>query len=156
MSRLARRPRADHKHTAEEARHRPGTWVTVGEYRNATSARDVANRIRSGCPLGTPAYGTPYEPAGAFESRTRLTEDGTLLEVRFTGGTLLSDQRRVQQTSDTQRVLGQIERGEIRCGADAAREIAARHETAYGSAVWPGSDDEAWADALASLDGGTV
>ncbi|MET9140518.1 hypothetical protein [Streptomyces parvulus] len=37
---------------------------------------------------------------------------------------------------DTTRVLGQIERGEIWCGPDAARAIAARAEEQYGGA-WP-------------------
>lgn len=37
--------------------------------------------------------------------------------------------------ADHERVLGQIERGEVRAGPDAAREIAARHEAAYGD-VW--------------------
>lgn len=37
---------------------------------------------------------------------------------------------------DTTRVLGQIERGEIWCGPDAARAIAARAEEQYGHA-WP-------------------
>nr|WP_205615515.1 hypothetical protein [Streptomyces harenosi] len=37
---------------------------------------------------------------------------------------------------DHVRVLGQLERGEVRAGADAAREIAARYEAAYGRAVW--------------------
>ncbi|MGW7495409.1 hypothetical protein ACWGKA_14055 [Streptomyces luteogriseus] len=91
MSRLARRTRADHKHTAAEARRRPGTWVTVGEYRNTTSAQDLASRIRSGYPIGNPVYGTPYQPAGHFESRTRPTDDGTLLETRYTGGTVPLD-----------------------------------------------------------------
>ncbi len=36
--------------------------------------------------------------------------------------------------TDTQRVLGQIERGEVRADAQAAREIAARDEEKYGSA----------------------
>lgn len=55
-------------------------------------------------------------------------------------------------STDAARVLGQIQRGEIRAGADAAREIAARHQAAYGDAVWgPNPDDEAWADAIASL-----
>lgn len=40
---------------------------------------------------------------------------------------------------DHVRVLGQIERGEVRAGADAAREIAARHEAAYGDA-WATKD----------------
>lgn len=37
---------------------------------------------------------------------------------------------------DTERVLGQITRGEMRCGRSAAREIAALHQEAYGNAVW--------------------
>jgi hypothetical protein len=61
------------------------------------------------------------------------------------------DRRRVHPSSDTERVLGQIERGEIRCGADAAREIAARHQAAYGDTVWGPDADRAWVDALASL-----
>ena len=56
-------------------------------------------------------------------------------------------------TTDTERVLGQIERGEIRCGRDAAREIAAQHQEAYGNAVWP---DSAWANAVAALNGGAA
>ncbi|MEV4335717.1 hypothetical protein [Streptomyces sp. NPDC049590] len=35
---------------------------------------------------------------------------------------------------DHERVLGQIERGEVRVGPDTAREIAARHQEAYGEA----------------------
>jgi hypothetical protein len=35
---------------------------------------------------------------------------------------------------DHERVLGQITRGEIQAGPDAARRIAARHQTAYGTA----------------------
>ncbi|QCX81112.1 hypothetical protein C9F11_37645 [Streptomyces sp. YIM 121038] len=38
---------------------------------------------------------------------------------------------------DAERVLGQIERGEVLAGAAGARAIAARHEAAYGRAVWP-------------------
>jgi phage terminase small subunit len=47
----------------------------------------------------------------------------------------------IQPMTDSERVLGQIERGEIRAGADAAREVAARHQAAYGDAVWPSFDD---------------
>lgn len=42
----------------------------------------------------------------------------------------------VSMSPDTRRVLGQIERGEMRCGRDAARAIAARHQAAYGDTVW--------------------
>lgn len=45
--------------------------------------------------------------------------------------------RTVRPTTDAERVLGQIERGEVRVGPDAAREIARRHEEAYGD-VWSG------------------
>lgn len=57
----------------------------------------------------------------------------------------------VRRPSDAERVLGQIERGEVRAGPDAARQIAARHQAAYGS-VW-GDADTAWADALNGLTG---
>ena len=53
--------------------------------------------------------------------------------------------------TDTDRVLGQIERGEVRAGADAARQIAARHQAAYGDSVWGPNRDAAWADAIADL-----
>lgn len=50
--------------------------------------------------------------------------------------------------TDTERVLGQIERGEVRAGPEAAREIAAKAEAASGAA-WP--TDHAWADAVSAL-----
>jgi hypothetical protein len=37
--------------------------------------------------------------------------------------------------TDAERVLGQIERGEVRAGPEAAREIARRQERQYGD-VW--------------------
>jgi hypothetical protein len=70
--------------------------------------------------------------------------------------TPLTDQRRVSPSFDTERVLGQIERGELRCGPDAAREIAARAEEQYGAAFGRRTDDAAWADAVTSLNGGTA
>ncbi|MFF3151894.1 hypothetical protein [Streptomyces sp. NPDC057910] len=54
----------------------------------------------------------------------------------------------MKTVTDAERVLGQIERGECRVGPDAAREIAARHEAAYGAA-WPA--DHAWTDAVNAL-----
>jgi hypothetical protein len=60
---------------------------------------------------------------------------------------------------DTERVLGQIERGEIRCGRNAAREIAERQEDAYGIA-FNGTPAEAllngiaWGEAFAALTSG--
>lgn len=46
----------------------------------------------------------------------------------------------VRPMSESERVLGQIERGEIRAGRDAAREIAARVE-AQGGFWGPRQDD---------------
>src|SRR5690606_8313872 len=136
----------NHAETAAALRAQPGVWLPVGEYRNRMTADGIARCIRSGSPLGTRAYPTPYTPTGAFEARTRLTDDGTLVEARYTEGRALmtratrpvgmDDRRRIQPSSDAQRVLGQIERGEVRAGADAARQIAARHQAAYGDAVW--------------------
>lgn len=59
------------------------------------------------------------------------------------------DARCARPMSDSERVLGQIARGEVRAGPEAAREIAARHQEAYGD-VW----DALFADALASALGG--
>lgn len=61
-------------------------------------------------------------------------------------------------TTDAERVLGQIQRGEIAAGPDAARRIAARHQAAYGGA-FNGTAAQvllaslAWADALTALSG---
>ncbi|MGW2937632.1 hypothetical protein ACWDA7_38805 [Streptomyces sp. NPDC001156] len=65
----------------------------------------------------------------------------------------VTDLRAVQPPRDDDRVLGQIERGEVIAGAEGARRIAARAMEAYGNAVWgPGPDaDSAWADAVAGL-----
>lgn len=53
--------------------------------------------------------------------------------------------------SDAERVLGQIDRGEILAGPEGARRIAACHQAAYGQ-VW--ARDTAWAEAVAGLSGG--
>lgn len=79
-----RRPHVNHVQAAEALRAEPNTWLTVGEYRNRGSAEDVARRIRTGTPLGNQRYGTPYTPTGQFDARTRLTDDGTLIEARYT------------------------------------------------------------------------
>lgn len=150
---MSRHPRVDHAATAASLREQPGVWLPVGEYRNALTADSTARLIRSAF-AGSARYTARfYGPAGSFETRTRLTDDGTLLEARYVGDRRSMRPDRVRMSDDAERVLGQIERGEIRCGADAAREIAARHQEAYGNTVWP-DDDFAWADAVASLKGG--
>lgn len=86
MSRLAKRPRANHEQTAQALRQQPGVWLIVGDYRSTVSANSIAGRIRHGYPIGAREYGTPYQPTGAYESRTELVEDGTRVEARYIGG----------------------------------------------------------------------
>lgn len=43
--------------------------------------------------------------------------------------------RHVRPETDAERVLGQIERGEVVAGPEGARAIARRHQEAYGD-VW--------------------
>ncbi|WP_063764821.1 hypothetical protein [Streptomyces aureus] len=49
---------------------------------------------------------------------------------------LKSQEGRRSMSIDADRVIGQIQRGEVDASADAARRIAARHQAAYGDAVW--------------------
>lgn len=52
-----------------------------------------------------------------------------------------SDAGQIRPMSESERVLGQIERGEIRVGPDAAREIAQRVEAQGG--FWGPRDEDA-------------
>ncbi|MGW0821785.1 hypothetical protein [Streptomyces sp. NPDC002845] len=150
--------RANHPATAHRLYAQPGQWGTVHTYPSSVGARDAARHIRD-------AIGSfrVYGPPGSYETRTRPAEDGdgVLVEARYTGRTTSTPPRTNSHTPlspDTERVLGQIQRGEIRCGPDAARAIAARHEEAYGHA-WPrpttppntadADADACWAEALA-------
>jgi hypothetical protein len=81
-ARLGRR--VNHAAAVAALKAQPGVWLPVGEYRNRLSADDIARRIRLGYPFGSHSYGTPYTPTGAYETRTRLTDDGTLVEARYT------------------------------------------------------------------------
>ncbi|GGP55542.1 hypothetical protein GCM10010214_30920 [Streptomyces abikoensis] len=80
----------------------------------------------------------------------RESEPLTRMSLRRPGDSACGSGRIVPMR-DWERVLGQIERGEVRVGPDAVREIAARHEAAYG-AVW--SRDAAWAKAVRALAAG--
>lgn len=77
MSRLATRPRADHQHAASMARQMPGQWVLAGTYASRASAVSAALQVRTG--QRTPAY----RPAGTYEARTEVTQDGVDLWVRY-------------------------------------------------------------------------
>lgn len=80
MSRPARRPRIDHWATADRLRSRPGTWVQIGTYRTAYTARAVAYSV------GTATRMAMYSPAGAFEARTEPAGDETAVLARYLGG----------------------------------------------------------------------
>ncbi|BCM70930.1 hypothetical protein EASAB2608_06264 [Streptomyces sp. EAS-AB2608] len=86
MSRPTKRPHADHTAVAHALRQQPGVWLPVGDYNSRVSADNIAYRIRTGYPLGNTDGSTPYQPAGAYETRTELTEDGTRVHARYTGG----------------------------------------------------------------------
>lgn len=92
MSRLAKRPRADHKATADRLRQQPGVWQPVHEYRSTITADDVVYRIRTGCRMG-PNSLNPYQPAGAYETRTELTDDGVRVDARYIGSERLRRRR---------------------------------------------------------------
>ncbi|MFF2094792.1 hypothetical protein [Streptomyces sp. NPDC058202] len=74
--RPSHRPRADHQLAAQQARELPGQWVLVGSYGSTASAVGAASHVRSGRIAA-------YQPAGSFEARTELTDDGTDLHARL-------------------------------------------------------------------------
>ena len=80
MSRLIKRPLANHALRADDCRRHPGVWIEIGSYRSNISARGICNMIRKG--LRTPYY----LPAGSFEARTKLVDDGTVVYARYVGG----------------------------------------------------------------------
>ena len=85
MSRPPKRPRADHKQTAQALRRRPGVWLIVGEYRSNVSAENTARDIRNGYSR-YPGLQNPYAPRGSFEARLVQTEFGTNVIARYIGG----------------------------------------------------------------------
>lgn len=72
-------PRADHRHAAEQAKQLPGQWVLAATYRSTQSAKSAARLIRTGGGTNLPFY----HPAGAFEARHALTQDGADLYIRY-------------------------------------------------------------------------
>ncbi|MGW1796871.1 hypothetical protein ACWCQN_12880 [Streptomyces sp. NPDC001984] len=74
---LKMQPASDHRHAADQARQMPGQWVLAGTYGSRASAMSAANMVRTGDRLPS------YRPAGAFEARPELTQDGCDLWVRY-------------------------------------------------------------------------
>ncbi|MFF4409870.1 hypothetical protein [Streptomyces sp. NPDC001404] len=77
MPRLRKTPRADHESAAEALREMPGLWLTVKVYPANYSAQSLAVDVGRG------RYA--YTPAGAYEARTELVDDGTAVLVRYVG-----------------------------------------------------------------------
>lgn len=77
--RWMRRRYANHALRADDCRRHPGMWIEVGIYNSGSSARSMAREIRRCNRL---PY---YTPAGAFETRTALVEDGAALYARYVG-----------------------------------------------------------------------
>jgi hypothetical protein len=76
MSRPRAWATADHQHAAQQAREMPGRWVLAGSYGSRASAVSAALQVRTAEKL--PAY----RPAGHYEGRAELTQDGADLWVR--------------------------------------------------------------------------
>ncbi|MGW3152713.1 hypothetical protein [Streptomyces sp. NPDC001089] len=79
MSRWPTGLRADHAHAADQARQMAGQWVLAASYASSASANSTGTLVR----LGEQGRLTVYGPAGAFDARTELTEDGADLYVRY-------------------------------------------------------------------------
>lgn len=60
-----------------------GEWQEVGEYGSGVSADAVVRMIRGAFQWS--AKPSVYAPAGTFEARRHLTEDGARVEARFVG-----------------------------------------------------------------------
>lgn len=73
-----RAPKIDHGAVAAEARKVPGRWVMAGVYPSSSSAAGAGRNVTHG-------RSAHYLPAGSFEARRELTQDGVKLFVRFMG-----------------------------------------------------------------------
>ncbi|MCC9154860.1 hypothetical protein LZP81_31040 [Streptomyces parvulus] len=69
---------ADHRLAADQARQIPGLWVLAATYNSSNSAKSAARAIRRGDEVLR-----FYGPAGAFDTRTELTQDGADLFVKY-------------------------------------------------------------------------
>jgi hypothetical protein len=79
MARRLKRPAADHQASADEMRDHPNQWQHVHTYPARYAAVSVAGGIRRG------GLGQAYQPAGAFEARTEMVDDGTAVYARYVG-----------------------------------------------------------------------
>ncbi|MFC8435182.1 hypothetical protein [Streptomyces sp. NPDC057253] len=77
-----KRKNVDHVMVASLCRANPGAWQEVGEYSSGESAASIVRAIQQG--RGLRVF-VAYSPAGAFEARRELTDNGARVEARFVG-----------------------------------------------------------------------
>lgn len=80
--RLWRRPPTNHADQAAWMKAHPFEWLDVSTYPAAYTAQRVARDIKNGDRATVSRH---YGPAGAFETRTTTTEQGTTVHARFIG-----------------------------------------------------------------------
>ena len=75
-------PQADHEAIAAYARKHKGFWVKVNVYRSLYVARSMCSTIRGG---RSNANISAYKPAGAFEAKYEMHEDGWQVYTQYIG-----------------------------------------------------------------------
>ncbi|MEV0016601.1 hypothetical protein [Streptomyces tendae] len=121
---------ADHPAVAAQARSKAGTWVRLGTYRSADTARHVAYSVRRG---KWPAYA----PGGAFEVWRTLGDGLRTVWVRFTDGRVLPSADLPEELPAPVRlVLDMADHGEMFVsGSQAARLLDERGYAEEAAAV---------------------
>jgi len=77
-----RRTQANHAAVAATCHANPGQWQMVGHYGSGESADATVRAIRGAFQKGARSA---YAPAGAFEARRELTDNGARVEARYIG-----------------------------------------------------------------------
>lgn len=82
MGRRPKQPSAQHSARAARMRARPREWRLVTVYRSSISAKSTAHQITT----ATGKIARWYVPAGAFEARSVVVDEGTAVYARYIGG----------------------------------------------------------------------
>ncbi|MFG3046319.1 hypothetical protein ACGFZR_15485 [Streptomyces sp. NPDC048241] len=82
---MTRRPYTDHQQAAALLRQHPTVWQRIAEYNGSQSAYALTRAIRSGTYRISKHQPTAYQPAGAYEARRELTEQGCEVWARYIG-----------------------------------------------------------------------
>ncbi|RAJ70206.1 hypothetical protein K378_01371 [Streptomyces sp. Amel2xB2] len=92
---MKRRIQTDHMQVAGNCRQQPGEWQHVRAVATDDYGRKEVWRIEGTYRLAA------YEPAGAFEARTRQRDMDTAVEARWLGPDVEHRLRRTANTTDT-------------------------------------------------------